>query len=79
MGAGGGPAAWMLELAELLVLRDLPMGVIVGSAVVDRVTRRPAGADGGPSLYEWHLADVRRAQRLRRPVGHPQRVWFTPF
>ena len=69
----------MMELAELLVLRDLPRGVIVGSAVIDRVTRRPAGADGEPSLYEWHLADVRPAKRLRRPVGPPQPVWFEPF
>jgi hypothetical protein len=30
-------------------------------------------------LYEWHLADVQRVKRYRKPRGHPQPVWFTPF
>jgi len=31
------------------------------------------------SLSEWHLTDVERAKRFRKPKGHPQAVWFTPF
>ncbi len=30
-------------------------------------------------LYAWHLADARRAKRLRKPRGHPQPSWFNPF
>jgi hypothetical protein len=37
--------------------------------------RCPAAA----SLYAWHLADVQRAKRLRKPRVHPQPVWFKPF
>jgi hypothetical protein len=48
---------------------DLPTGVIVGSAVIARVTR-------GDGRYEWHLTGVRRAARPRKPDGHPQPVWF---
>ena len=32
-----------------------------------------------PSLFAWHLADVRRARKFRKPRGHPQPVWFEPF
>jgi hypothetical protein len=47
--------------------------VIVGSAVIERVSRVD-------DLYRWDLADVRRATgRLRKPRGHPQPVWFNPF
>ena len=71
---GDAPPPWMLELAELLILKKLPTGVIVGSAVIERVT---PGADG---LFEWHLAGVERAVgTLRKPTGHPQPVWFEPF
>ncbi|HEV7298595.1 MAG TPA: ASCH domain-containing protein [Tepidisphaeraceae bacterium] len=71
------PPPWMLTLADRLILRgpdggDLPTGVIVGTAVIERVTQ-------GPTSYEWHLGDVQRATRLRKPTGHPQPVWFTPF
>jgi len=31
------------------------------------------------SMYRWHLADVERAAKLRKPKGHPQPVWFKPF
>ena len=31
----GGPQPWMLELAKMLILKDLPTGVIVGSAVIE--------------------------------------------
>ena len=74
-GAAEGVPPWMAELAAGLRLfpGDLPTGVVVGSAVIERVTRRDDG------WYEWHLADVTRAKRLRRPTGHPQPVWFDPF
>ena len=72
---GDGPPPWVVELAEGLRLlpRDLPTGVIVGSAIVGRVEPR---ADG---MYAWHLVGVERATTLRRPLGHPQPVWFQPF
>ena len=71
----GEPPAWLMELAEELILDKLPRGVIVGSAVIKKVTR------GEPPLqfYEWHLTDVQRAKKLRKPIGHPQPVWFKPF
>ena len=73
---GDGPPGWMWELAEQLVLGGgLPTGVIVGSAVIERVTAPAAGR----GLYHWHLADVERMAAPRRPVGHPQPVWFWPF
>ena len=31
------------------------------------------------SIYEWHLTDVKRAKKFRKPRGHPQPVWFRPF
>ena len=74
------PPRWMIELAEQVrmiepeLLRGalLPTGVIVGSAVIEKVTE----AD---SMYRWHLADVERAKKLRKPARHPQPVWFHPF
>ena len=76
---GGSPVPlWMLELAEQVgmiepdALGGLPRGVIVGSAVIEKVSH----ADG---FYHWHLADVVRAKKLRKPKGHPQPVWFEPF
>lgn len=74
---GEGPPPWMWEMAEQLILGGgLPTGVIVGSAVIERVT-----APAGPSstLYHWHLAGVERATTFRKPDGHPQPVWFVPF
>ncbi len=73
--AGGGVPPWMAELAAGLRLfpGDLPTGGIVGSAVIEQVTR------GDHGLYQWHLADVRKAKRFRNPTGHPQPVWFEPF
>jgi len=67
-----GPEPWMMELAQLLMFKDLPMGVIVGSAVIEKVIEGPHG-------FEWHLGDVQRVKKLRKPKGHPQPVWFTPF
>ncbi len=67
-----GPPPWMIELAKLLILDDLPTGVIVGSAVIETVTHND-------DIYEWHLTNVERIERLRKPKGHPQPVWFNPF
>ena len=74
--ASGMPPPWIVELADALELfpprRPLPTGVIVGSAVIEKVSR-------GDGFYRWHLCDVRRARTLRRPTRHPQPVWFEPF
>jgi hypothetical protein len=29
--------------------------------------------------YAWHLANPRRARTRRKPIGHPQPSFFTPF
>ncbi len=71
--AGAAPPPWMMELAQALMFKDLPTGVIVGSAVIEQVTPRDDG------MFQWHLADVERVKRVRKPKGHPQPVWFTPF
>jgi hypothetical protein len=83
---------WMVELAAQIKLLpqdlELPRGVIVGSAIIERCSPLSVVScplqqttDHGPrtTLYCWHLADVRRAKRLRKPTGHPQPMWFTPF
>lgn len=74
---------WMVELAEGLRLwkpGELPVGVIVGSAVIERCDRtRPPGRDAGPPVYAWHLGRVERCRALRKPHGHPQPAWFVPF
>ena len=77
---GEAPPAWMLELAELLILGKLPRGVIVGSATISHVTGPlpPSPLNDHP-LYQWHLTDVRRVARLRKPDRHPQPAWFRPF
>jgi hypothetical protein len=51
---------------------DLPAGVIVGTAVITHCTRRG-------DTYRWHLADVRRLKRHRKPRNKPQPSWFNPF
>ncbi len=71
------PPAWMLVLADALILGDLPTGVIVGSAVIERVT--PPDPADGHGLFHWHLAGVERIKTLRKPKGHPQPVWWRPF
>jgi hypothetical protein len=73
--------AWMLELAEQVGMIEpeatLPTGVIVGSAVIEKVVSPlPARPDG---VFHWHLADVQRITTLRKPKRHPQPVWFQPF
>jgi hypothetical protein len=72
---------WMTELAEQVRMIEpgalLPTGVIVGSAVIGKVTPPdPAGED---PLFRWHLTAVRRAATLRKPARRPQPVWFRPF
>jgi len=66
---------WMVELANGLRLfpEELATGVIVGSAIIEKVTPREDG------MFQWHLAHVERAKRFRKPKGHPQPVWFEPF
>jgi hypothetical protein len=72
----GEPPEWMLELAEELILDKLPRGVIVGTARIEKVTRSTSSRR---DLFEWHLVDVERLLRPRKPSGHPQPVWFKPF
>ena len=75
---GERPPAWMIELAEQVgmlgpeKLERLPRGVIVGSAVIEKVTR-------SGDLFGWHLVDVERLAKQRKPTGRPQPVWFKPF
>ena len=65
-----GPEA---EFAALGCLpRDLPTGVILGTAVISRCT-------GTPGRYEWHLREAHRLARPLKPARHPQPVWFEPF
>jgi hypothetical protein len=65
---------WLVELANGLRLfpHALPTGVIVASAVIDRVER------GRSDLYEWHLRDVQPVTH-RKPSRQPQPTWFKPF
>lgn len=70
-----GDLPWLVELAEGLKLfpADLPTGVLVGSAVIEDVTRRDDG------MHAWHLADVQRLTTTLKPEGHPQPTWWYPF
>jgi len=74
---------WMIELANGLQMfpHELPTGVIVGSAVIEKCVRCESAAIDDPMsvFYEWHLAHVERARQVRKPAGHPQPVWFIPF
>lgn len=74
--------SWLLDLADGLKLYPelLPRGLIVGSAVIDRVT--PWDADDGlgyEGLWRWHLRDVERCDKPVRPKGQPQPVWWLPL
>ncbi len=73
----GTPPPWMIELAKQVKLippdADLATGVIVGTAVIERISQTHDG------LWQWHLADVRRAKTLRKPRKQAQPVWFRPF
>ena len=74
---------WMIEIAEQVKLIDpdaeLPMGVIVGSAVIEKVVPIRRSSVSVHPFFEWHLTNVTRATTLRKPTGHPQPVWFKPF
>ncbi len=76
--AGAAPPPWMMELAQALIFKDLPTGVIVGSAIIEKVTPAPSSTCGD-GMFQWHLADVERAKRFRIPKGHPQPACFEPF
>lgn len=65
--------AGQVGLIEPDALAALPVGVIVGSAVIERVEPVPAA---GPYRFAWHLGDVERVEQTRKPKGHPQPVWF---
>lgn len=52
--------------------------MIVGTAVISHITNGGAGRNGG-NAYEWHLSDVQRLSKPRKPKGRPQPVWFRPF
>jgi hypothetical protein len=74
---------WMIELAEALRLwkpGELPTGVIVGSAVVERCSgpHAPTSIDDRP-YFQWHLTGVQRLAELCKPSRHPQPAWFNPF
>jgi hypothetical protein len=75
LSTSNAPPPWMGELANALRLfnHELPSGVIVGSAVIEKVSQRDAG------MWQWHLANVERAKSFRKPKRHPQPVWFEPF
>src|SRR5205823_5819287 len=80
----GQPPAWLIELAEQVKMIEpgafLPTGVIVGSAVIEKVTPLQITNNKEQiTTWQWHLADVERAKKLRKPKGHPQPVWFRPF
>jgi len=78
-GTDGSPVTppWILELANGMKLfpAELPTGVIVGSAVIEKVTPGDASLGSG-GMWCWHLADVRRETTPRKPTGRPQPVWF---
>lgn len=77
---GDNPPAWMLELAEMLILGKLPTGVIVGTAAISHVTGPLPPTPACPTpLYEWHLTRVERLEHHRKPARQPQPVWFHPF
>ena len=76
---GDVPPEWMLELAYLLISDKLPTGVIVGSAIIEKCVAPSTINDPPSTFFEWHLKDVERATTLRKPIGHPQPVWFNPF
>jgi hypothetical protein len=91
--AVGDPPPWMIELANAMRLfpHELPTGVIVGSAIIEKcvLSAQPASSSRQSfstshsppptPFYEWHLTDIQRLPRPRKPHGHPQPVWFQPF
>jgi predicted transcriptional regulator len=99
----GIPPDWMIELAEQVKMIEpgaiLPTGVIVGSAVIEKVEQinaevRTMNDEVGSDVanthcvhrssfivprFRWHLTDVQRVKRFRKPSRRPQPVWFRPF
>ena len=64
--------AWMADLAAAIRLfgpdgGELPRGVIVGSAVIERVSYHPAPQDAA-GVYHWHLSLVGSALRTIHAV-----------
>lgn len=51
---------------------EAPTGVIVGTAAIAKCERENGH-------YEWHLSNVKRIKKPRKPKGQPQPVWFRPF
>jgi hypothetical protein len=75
-GREGAAAIGIADVHAPAAARDsFQTGVIVGTAVISRVTNGGVGA----MAYEWHLADVQRLETPRRPSRQPQPVWFRPF
>ena len=68
-----GPTAEFAAIAPGCEPGDLPTGLIVGTAVISHCT------NGRPGIYEWHLTEVERLARPRKPKRMPQPVWFQPF
>ena len=69
------PPPWIVELATAMKLfgdKELPTGVIVGSAMIDLCI-------AGEGFFQWRFADVERAKKLIKPTRPPQPVWFEPF
>jgi hypothetical protein len=84
--------AEQVGMIEPDALAGLPTGVIVGSAVIEKCVEHGAllpdpsssltsclRGSVPPCLYQWHLADIQRARKLRKPSRHPQPMWFNPF
>lgn len=73
------PPFWMVELARQVAVippdAELVTGMIVGSAVVERVVKPQTKCD----LFQWVLTDVRRWRTPHKPARQPQPVWFRPF
>ena len=73
---------WMIELAKQVGITeadaDLPTGVIVGSAVIEKVIP-PDPSTGEAGLFRWELVDARRIKTPCKLKGHPQPVCFEPF
>ena len=83
-----GDAAGFAELGCEPGDPGVPTGMIVGSATITRCTVVRASCPNGNGTragspchryYQWHLSDVKRLKRPRKPKRTPQPVWFTPF